>query len=63
MFLGFVWTGLSTALDTLASLPMMWTVLVSRLMAVAPVLETRDLGRALLALVRGGALCCRPRWP
>ncbi|MBN1630346.1 MAG: ComEC/Rec2 family competence protein, partial [Thermoleophilia bacterium] len=55
VFLGFAWSGLSTGLDTLASLPMMWTVQVSRLMAVAPVLETGDLGRAALALAAGAA--------
>jgi competence protein ComEC len=50
-FLGFAWGGLSVALSTLASLPMMWTVQVSRLMAVAPVLGVGDLGRALFAVL------------
>ncbi|MFH0917335.1 MAG: ComEC/Rec2 family competence protein [bacterium] len=49
VFLGFLWTGFSTALDTLAALPMTWAVQVSRLLAFAPVLDVRDLGRALLA--------------
>lgn len=53
VFLGFIWHGLSTALDTLASLPMTWTVQVCRLMAVAPVLSAADLGRALFALGAG----------
>lgn len=50
VFAGFAWSGFSVALDTLASLPMMWTILVSRLMAVAPVLEPSDLGRAVLGV-------------
>ncbi len=52
---GLLWHGFSIALDTLASLPMMWTVLISRLAAVFPVLESRHLGRAL-AVAAGGAL-------
>jgi ComEC/Rec2-related protein len=56
VFAGFAWHGLSVALDTLASLPMMWTVLISRLMAVAPVLESGDLGRAFAAAAAGAAL-------
>jgi len=55
VFLGFVWSGFSTALDTLASVPMTWTVQVSRLFAVAPVLDARDLGRAALAVGLGAA--------
>jgi len=51
--LGFVWTGFSAALGALASLPMMWAVQVSRLMALAPVLGAGDLGRVLLAVVVG----------
>lgn len=51
--LGFAWTGFSAALSALASLPMMWTVQVSRLMAVAPVLGAGDLGRVLVACVVG----------
>jgi competence protein ComEC len=50
---GFVWRGLSVALDTLASLPMVWTVQVSRLAALAPVLSVSDLGRALAAVAAG----------
>jgi competence protein ComEC len=56
VFLGFAWPGLSTALDTVASLPMMWTVQVSRLMAVAPVLNAADLGRVLFALTTGAVV-------
>ncbi len=56
VFLGFVWTGLSTALDTLAAIPLMWTVLVSRLMSLAPVLNTGDLGRVAAALVAGATV-------
>jgi competence protein ComEC len=56
VFAGFIWHGLSVALDTLASLPMMWTILVSRLMALAPVLESGDLGRTLAAGAGGAAL-------
>ncbi len=52
--LGFVWSGLGAALDTLASLPMIWTILVSRFMAMAPVLSAASLGRALFALACGG---------
>lgn len=55
VFLGFIWTGLSAALDTLASLPMMWTIQISRLMAIAPVLGTAHLGRALASLAVGAA--------
>ncbi|MBN1628179.1 MAG: ComEC/Rec2 family competence protein, partial [Thermoleophilia bacterium] len=51
VFLGFAWSGLSMAFATLASLPMSWTVSVSRLMGLAPVLEAADLGRVLTALV------------
>ena len=53
VFAGLIWQGSSVALDTLASLPMMWTVMVSSLMALAPVLDSRDLGRALAAVVGG----------
>jgi competence protein ComEC len=53
VLLGFVWSGLSAALDTLASLPMTWTILVSRLCAVAPVLGAADLGRVLMACALG----------
>ena len=53
VFLGFIWSGLSTGLDALASLPMMWTVQVSRLMALAPVLQAGDLGRACFAVGAG----------
>jgi len=52
-FLGFAWSGMSIVLDALASLPMMWTIQVSRLMAVAPVLSVADLGRALFAVAIG----------
>jgi len=55
VFLGFVWGGFSVALDTLTALPMMWTVLVSKLMALAPVLGTGDLGRAAAAVAAGAA--------
>lgn len=55
-FLGFIWEGLSRAFDTLASPLLMWTVLVSRLCAGAPVLETAFLGRALLALGMAAAV-------
>jgi competence protein ComEC len=49
--LGCLWHGLSAALDWLVSLPVMWTVLVCRLMARAPVLATSGLGRGLSMLV------------
>ena len=55
-FLGFIWEGLSRAFDTLASPLLMWTVLVSRLCAGAPVLETAFLGRALFMLGMGAAV-------
>jgi competence protein ComEC len=51
--LGLVWSGFSVALDTLASLPMSWTVLISSLCARAPVLETADVGQALFAVAAG----------
>jgi competence protein ComEC len=54
VFLGFVWSGLAVAMDTLASLPMTWTIQVSRLTAMAPVLTAADLGRALFTLLAGG---------
>ena len=41
ILLGLVWHGFSVALDTLASLPMAWTILVSTLCARAPVLNSR----------------------
>ncbi len=56
VLLGLVWNGFSSALDTLASLPMMWAVQVSRLMAVAPVLEAGHAGRALLAMTMGAVV-------
>jgi len=56
IIVGFVWGGLSTGLDFLASLPMSWTVLVSRMFAVAPILATADLGRAALGAGMGVAL-------
>ncbi|MFH1833779.1 MAG: ComEC/Rec2 family competence protein, partial [bacterium] len=55
VFLGFLWTGLSSAFDTMASVPLAWTVEVSRLCAVAPVLDSHDVGRALLAVGVGAA--------
>jgi competence protein ComEC len=55
VFLGFLWTGFSTALDLMASIPVVWTVLVSRLFAVAPVLGVQDLGRVLTAIACGAA--------
>jgi competence protein ComEC len=55
VFLGYLWSGLSVALDALASLPMTWTILVSRAMAKAPVRDTAGLGRALFALAVGCA--------
>jgi len=58
VFLGFVWSGLSTMLDTLASVPMAWTIQVSRLMAVAPVLETSHVGQMVCAL--GGVALVTP---
>jgi competence protein ComEC len=49
--LGFVWQGFSIALDTLASLPMSWAILVSSVCARAPVLTTGHLGRVGFAIV------------
>lgn len=64
VILGFAWSGLSLALDTLASVPMMWAVLVSTFCARAPVLGAEYLGMVLggsiaaaLALPAGLALC------
>ncbi len=64
---GFLWSGLSVALDFVASLPMMWTVQVSRLCARAPVLAPGSAGivmssiaAAILALPAGIALSGRP---
>ncbi len=56
VFLGFIWSGLSAGLDALASLPMTWTILVSRLCAVVPVLNVADLGRLLMGLALGVAV-------
>jgi competence protein ComEC len=53
VLLGFVWRGFSVAFDTLASLPMSWTILVSTLCARVPVLAAGDMGRVLLALAAG----------
>lgn len=53
VLLGFVWKGFSVGLDTLASLPMSWTILISTLCARAPVLGAGDLGRVLFAAVAG----------
>jgi competence protein ComEC len=47
--LGFLWSGFSVALDTLASLPMSWTILVSTLCGQAPVLNAESTGRLLFA--------------
>jgi competence protein ComEC len=55
-FLGFVWEGLSRASNTLASPLLMWTILISRLCAGVPVLETAFLGRALFAVSVGAAV-------
>ena len=55
VFLGFVWSGFAVAMDALASLPMTWTIQVSRLTAMAPVLTAADLGWALFALLCGAA--------
>jgi competence protein ComEC len=55
VFLGFLWTGLSTAVDTLASLPMTWTVEISRFLSAAPVLNARDVGRVATAAFVGAA--------
>ena len=55
VLLGFVWSGFSVALDTLASLPMMWTVLVSTLCARAPVLERARSGQGAVAVSGGRA--------
>jgi competence protein ComEC len=66
VLLGFLWSGFSVALDTLASLPMMWTILVSSFCARVPVLAAGYVGAALLAAVAaalalpaGLALCGR----
>jgi competence protein ComEC len=63
---GFLWGGLSAALDTLASLPMMWTILVSTVCARVPVLNAAYVGMVALAglaaaltLPAGLALCGR----
>ncbi len=53
VLLGFVWRGFSAGLDTLASLPMSWTILVSTLCARAPVLGAGDVGRVLFAITAG----------
>jgi competence protein ComEC len=55
VFIGFIWSGFSAVLDTVASLPMVWTIQVSRVMGLAPVLSSTDLGRAALAVVTAGA--------
>jgi len=55
-FAGLLWDGFSVALDTLASVPMMWTVMISRAAATAPVLTVGDVGRAVAVLAGGAAL-------
>lgn len=63
---GFVWSGFSLALDTLASVPMMWTILVSTVCARVPVLGADRIrmvlvgaAAAAVALPAGLALCGR----
>ena len=56
VFAGLLWDGLSVALDTLASVPMMWTVMISRAAARVPVLTGGDVGRAIAASVGGAVL-------
>ena len=46
LVVGFVWLPLAGVLDTLAGVVLAWTVQVSRLCAVFPLLETRHLGMA-----------------
>ncbi len=50
---GRVWSGLSSVLDWMVAPATAWTVEVSRLFAVAPVLRMEDLGRALGATAAG----------
>ncbi len=56
VFLGFLWSGFSTALDFMVAIPVAWIVMASRLFAVAPVLGSQDLGRALMAVCAGVAV-------
>ena len=49
VLLGFLWSGFSVVLDTLASLPMMWTILVSTVCARVPVLGADYVGIVLTA--------------
>lgn len=58
VLLGYIWSGLSAGLDTVAAPATAWTVQVSRLFGAAPVLETGDLGRASAAV--GMALLAVP---
>jgi competence protein ComEC len=48
---GFLWSGFSAALDTLASLPMMWTIVVSTVCARVPVLDATYVGMVVSAAV------------
>ena len=49
--LGFLWIGFSAALDTVAAVPLVWTLRVAQVFALVPVLRRQDLGRAFSALV------------
>jgi competence protein ComEC len=48
---GFIWPGLSTALDVAVSPATAWTVQASRFFAAAPVLEARQLARSGVAVM------------
>ena len=52
---GFLWPGLSTALDVAVSPAIAWTVQASRFFAAAPVLEARQLGRSGVAVMAAAA--------
>jgi len=56
VLLGLLWDGFSTAVDYVVAVPLTWTVVVSRLCGLAPVLETTQLGRALFALAAVAAV-------
>ncbi len=53
---GFIWPGLSTALDVAVSPATAWTVQASRFFAAAPVLETHELARTVTAAVIAAAV-------
>ena len=51
VMLGFIWTGFCGVLDTVAAVPLVWSLRVAQVFAFAPVLKRQDLGRAVAVLM------------